>query len=147
MRRILIATEGASCSIEAMRQFAEAFAPDDLTVFLVAVIPPVCTPFDVLNGSTLYRWEADEALIALDGATAALSRAGFTAFSLIRIGESAPTILRAAQDLDADLIVLAGQRRLRGRVAAEVSRLADCDVMVSPGGGEPSHGQSDHPAA
>lgn len=153
MRRVLIATEGASCSLEAIQQFASFFAPDDLTVFILAVIPPVSYPVQPAPGATLYHWESEEALVALDRATAALSQAGFAAFSMIRIGDPASHILQAAEDLEADLIVLGthgkrGIKRLvRSSVAASVFTQAPCDVMVYPFDRERIHVAPDHPAA
>ncbi len=153
MRRILIAMEGASCSEDAIQQFARMFAPDDLMVYILAVIPPVCYPLELRSGSTLYRWQSEEALVALDRATSALSRAGFAAFGMIRIGDPVACILAAAQDLDTNLIVLGtharkGTKRLiPSSVAESVISQAPCDVVVDPFDGDPAHGSFDHPAA
>ena len=153
MRRIVIAMEGASCSEDAIQQLARIFDPSELMVFILAVIPPVRYPLALRNESTLYRWQLDEALVALDSATSALSHAGFAAFGMVRIGEPVACILGAAQDLDADLIVLGthgrkGVKRLiPSRVAESVVSQAPCDVMVDPFDGDPSHGSFVPPAA
>ncbi len=153
MRRVLIAMEGASCSDDAIQQFASLFTPGDLAVFILAVIPPVSYPVQVSPGATLYHWQSEEALVSLDRATSSLAAAGFTAFGLIRIGEPVESIVRAAQDLDSDLIVLGTQGRkgvkrlVRSSVAESVAAKASCDVMVYPFDGEDAHGSPDHPAA
>ena len=153
MRRVLIAMEGASCSDEAIQQFASLFPPSDLAVFILALIPPISCPVELLPVSTLYHWQSEEALIALDRATTALTRAGFASFGLIRIGEPVDTVLSVAQDLEADLIVLGthgrrGLKRLiRSSVAESILAQAPCDVMVNPFEGDPAHGSLDHPAA
>ncbi len=153
MRRVLIAMEGASCSDDAIQQFASAFAAEDLTVFILAVIPPVRYPLELRSTSTLYHWQSEEALVALDRAIAALGRLGFTAFGMIRIGEPVACIVAAAQDLEADLIVLGthgrkGTKRLiPSSVAESVVQEAPCDVMLNPFDGESTHGTLDHPAA
>lgn len=153
MRRVLIAMEGASCSDEAIQQLASLFPPTDLAVFFLAVIPPVRYPVELMPVSTLYQWQSEEALVALDRATAALTAEGFTSFGIIRIGEPVATILNVANDLEADLIVLGthgrpGIKRLvRSSVAEEVLAQAPCDVMVNPFDGKPPHGSLENPAA
>lgn len=153
MRRVLIAMEGASSSDDAIQQFASWFQPDGLTVFIVSVIPPVSYPVAPEPGSPVYLWQSEEALIALDRASALLARAGFTAFSMIRIGETVETILDVAQELDADLIVLGTQGRkgikrlIRDSVAESVALQASCDVMIYPFDGFQAHASPQHPAA
>ena len=153
MRRVLIAMEGASCSDEAIQQFASLFPPSELTVFILAVIPPVSYPVELLPVSTLYHWQSQEALVALDRATSALTAAGFASFGIIRIGEPVDAILSVAQELEADLIVLGThgrrgiKRLIRSSVAEAILAQADCDVMVNPFDGDTAHGSLEHPAA
>lgn len=153
MRRVLIAMEGASCSDEAIQQFASLFPPTDLAVFILAVIPPVRYPVELLPVSTLYQWQSEEAMVALDRATAALTAEGFASFGIIRIGEPVEAILNVANELEADLIVLGThgrrgiKRLIRSSVAESVLAQASCDVMVNPFDGDPAHGSLDHPAA
>jgi nucleotide-binding universal stress UspA family protein len=153
MRRVLIAMEGASCSDDAIQHLTNAFQGEELTVFILAVIPRVCYPLELRSASTLYRWQSEEALVALDRAIAALGQAGFTAFGMIRIGEPDACIVAAAQDIEADLIVLGthgrkgAKRLIPSSVAESVVRQAPCDVMVNPFDGDPAHGSLDHPAA
>ena len=153
MRRVLIAMEGASGSQSAIQQFARLFEPNDLAVFILAVIPPVRYPVELQPVSTLYQWQSEEAMVALDRATATLTAAGFTSFGVIRIGEPAEAILDVARDLQADLIVLGTHGRpgvkrvIRSSVAESILAQAPCEVMVDPFDGEAAHGPLDHPAA
>lgn len=152
MRRVLIATEGASCSPEAVRHFISLFGKDDLTVFILAVIPAANATTE-RHPSDYYRWESEEALVALDRAASSLAQAGFAAFSLLRIGEPAQSILSVASDLDADMIVLGThggrgiKRLIRGSVAEAVLYHAPCGVMIHPLDMEGDHAPEDHPAA
>lgn len=153
MRRVLIAMEGASGSDDVIQHVATAFQAEDLTVFILAVIPQVCYPLELRKSATLYHWQSEEALVALDRAIAAMARSGVTAFGMIRIGDPVACIVAAAQDIEADLIVLGthgrkGKKRLiPSSVAESVVRQAPCDVMVNPLDGDLAHGSLDHPAA
>lgn len=153
MRRILIAMEGASSSTDVIQRVLSRFASEDLMVFVLTIIPPFRYPLELRSGSKFYRWQSEEALVALDRVTSGLSRAGYPAFGLLRIGEPVESILAAALDLDVDVIVLGtqsrkGSRRLiPSRVAESVRSQAPCDVMVGPFDEDTSHGSFLPPAA
>jgi universal stress protein A len=78
-----------------------------------------------------------EAQDIADGAVAKLESAGLTAESLVRIGDARIEILRAAEEWNADLIILGSHGRtgvsrwLLGSVAEHVVRHAFCSVEVA----------------
>lgn len=138
MRRILIATEGSSCSMEAIRQFAGLFEGRQAELHVLSIIPRPAYRFALPHEIEESNREADQALEALDLAIGDLARAGFPAQPMVRVGEPARTIVQVARELDVDLIVLGTHRRqglervVDGSVAEEVLRLAPCAVLVQP---------------
>lgn len=138
MRRVLIATEGSTCSIEAIQQFIELFAGQPAELHVLSVIPlpayRIVLPHEIAECNR----EADRALEALDLAIADLARAGFRAQPMVRVGEPAATIVSVAHEVDAQLIVLGThgrtglERVLDGSVAEAVLRQAPCAVLVQP---------------
>lgn len=152
MHRVLIATEGASCSPEAMLQYARTFRPEDVTIFILAVIPSVGPMAHGQCDGKYYQWESEEALIALDRAASSLEKAGYTSFSLIRVGDASECTLCVARELDADTIVLGPhggrgiKRLIRESVVESILRRATCEVVVTSGEEGP-HAPEDHPAA
>jgi nucleotide-binding universal stress UspA family protein len=138
MRRILIATEGSSCSSEALRRFLDLFEPTRSEVYMLAVVPAVAPGLGAALGPDHYRREADAAQEALDLASVDLLMAGFSATPLVRVGEPAEAIVQVARELSADLVVLGThgrhglERVLRGSVAEAVLHRAPCAVFIHP---------------
>lgn len=138
MRRILIATEGSDCSIEAIEHFTRLFEGHPVEMHVLSVIPMLAYRFALPHEIEACNREAERALEALDLAIADLSLAGFLAQPMVRVGEPAATIVQVARELAADLIVLGThgrtglERIVDGSVAEEVLRLAPCAVLVQP---------------
>ena len=138
MRRILIATEGSTCSNEAVRQFASLFDVAPNEVYLLAVVPPAKAPDGHPGAAEHCRRESESAQEALDLATSDLAVAGFSAFGLVRVGEPAETILEVASEIHAQLIVLGTHGRsgfeklIHGSVAEAVLHRAPCAVFIHP---------------
>jgi nucleotide-binding universal stress UspA family protein len=142
MRRILFATDLSPAALAAWpvaRRLAGALRAE---VVLYHAVPPLT--FRDLPPETFFRYfetaraEAGEELGTLQ---AEAQSEGLKAVVRIDEGRAASSILRAAEEEGADLIVMGtmgrtGVRRLLlGSVAAEVVRLAHCPVLtVGPEG-------------
>ena len=61
MRRILITTEGSTCSTEAVRQFVSLFEPTRCELYMLAVIPPAARPDGHPGAAEHYHRQAEEA--------------------------------------------------------------------------------------
>lgn len=138
MRRILIATEGSSCSAEAIRRFATIFGDGPVELYVLAVVTPARSPSGGALVPAHYHREAESCQEALDLASVDLAMANMTALSLVRVGDPATVIVETARDLEADLIVLGThgrqglERLLKGSVAESVLRQATCGVFIFP---------------
>lgn len=138
MRRILLATEGSDCSIEAIQHFIDLFEGRLVDLHVLSVIPMSSYRFVLPHEIESCNREANMALEALDQAVTELARAGFCAQPMVRVGEPAATIVQVAKELEAQLVVLGThgrsglERVVDGSVAAEVLRHAPCAVLVQP---------------
>jgi nucleotide-binding universal stress UspA family protein len=138
MPRILITTEGSSCSHEAVRRFGALFHPGHCEVYLLSVVPLANSPDGAPGAAEHYRRESDAAQEAIDLATADLMVAGFSAFGIVRVGAPADTILEVAREIRADLVVLGTHGRqgldrlFKGSVAEDVLHRAPCAVFIYP---------------
>lgn len=138
MRRILIATEGSSCTTAAVRQFVELFQPSQCEVYLLSVIALADKPEDHPAAVAHYQRDSEAAAEALELTSADLAIAGYSAFELVRVGAPAATIVEVATEIHADLVVLGTHGRhgldklLKGSVAEDVLHHAPCAVFIHP---------------
>jgi nucleotide-binding universal stress UspA family protein len=139
----IVATDGSRASLSGARQFkwiADSREITDVTV--VAVVSPfAAVPFandlgpERKTGQTELSFSA-EAEIAVDIVAAEFDGWGPTIHKQIRSGSPAQEIIRAAEDLEADLISLASGSRgltqtiLLGSTASRVQHSAPCPVLV-----------------
>jgi len=140
---VIVATDGSPASLAAARQFrwiADSREITDVTVIAVvspyAAVPfanelgPQSTP-DVTQLSF-----GDEARAAVEIVSAEFDGWGPTIHKQIRSGSPAQELVRAAEDLDADLIAMAAGGRglsrtiLLGSTASRVQHSAPCAVLV-----------------
>lgn len=136
MKRILIAADDSACSLQAVRESAVLLGPDACAVRVLSVIPPAGR--DDSRAVQASHRAAEDAQEALDLALGDLAAAGHRADGTIRVGDPATTILMAAREFDADLIVVGthgrtGEERARaGSVAEDVLKRSACGVLVYP---------------
>ncbi len=140
---VIVATDGSRASLVAARQFkwiADSREITDVTVIAV-VSPYAAVPFaNELGGEQPTEQEGstfvDEARAAVDVVAGQFDGWGPTIHQEIRSGSPAQEIIRAAEDVDADLISLASGSRgltrtiLLGSTASRVQHSAPCPVLV-----------------
>jgi nucleotide-binding universal stress UspA family protein len=139
----LVATDGSQASLVAARQFKWIADSRDITdVTIVAVVSPfAAVPFANELGPQRDPEPnelsfTEEARIAVDLVAAEFDGWGPKIHKQIRTGSPAQEIIRAAEDLDADLVSLAAGSRglthtiLLGSTAARVQHSAPCPVLV-----------------
>lgn len=140
---VIVATDGSQASLAGARQFkwiADSREITDVTVIAV-VSPYAAAPF--ANEIGPQRAPAmtqlsftEEARIAVDTVAAEFDGWGPQIHTQIRSGSPAQEIIRAAEDLDADLISMASGSRglsrtiLLGSTASRVQHSAPCPVLV-----------------
>ncbi|HEY8492146.1 MAG TPA: universal stress protein [Dehalococcoidia bacterium] len=145
VRRLLVATDGSPHG-EAAVEAAAALAPADGEVVVLSVVAPVTLPFSGLpeaGAVTGYRWleEAEEgerqaAEAVTERAAAELRARGAAARPEVRRGDVASTVVQAAEDLGADVVLVGSRGRsavsslLLGSVAGAVVDRAPCSVLV-----------------
>jgi nucleotide-binding universal stress UspA family protein len=140
---VIVATDGSRASLIGARQFkwiADSREITDVTV--VAVVSPyAAVPFANELGvqqptEPTELSFTEEARAALDLVAAEFDGWGPTIHTQIRSGSPAQEIIRAAEDVDADLISLASGSRgltrtiLLGSTASRVQHSAPCPVLV-----------------
>ena len=140
---VIVATDGSRASLLAARQFkwiADSREITDVTV--VAVVSPyAAVPFanelGVQQPIELTQLNfADEARVAVDLVAFEFDGWGPSIHKQVRSGSPAQEIIRAAEDVDADLISLASGSRgltrtiLLGSTASRVQHSAPCPVLV-----------------
>lgn len=140
---VIVATDGSQASLLAARQFkwiADSREITDVTVIAV-VSPYAAVPFaneigpQRTPGMTELSF-GEEARLALDTVVAEFDGWGPTIHDQIRSGSPAQEIIRAAEDLSADLIAMAAGSRgltstiLLGSTASRVQHSAPCPVLI-----------------
>lgn len=143
---VLIATDGSQQSLKAARLLGTLVNPAALTrVSVVAVVRPLAAvPFASDFGEDAAAGAGDEPLSFRNEAQAATERVADAlrevapqVDTLVRSGSPADEIIRAADDLGADLIVVGGRGKgtvgaiLMGSVAYRVLAHAPCPVLVT----------------
>jgi nucleotide-binding universal stress UspA family protein len=140
---VIVATDGSQASLEGARQFqliADSREIRDVTV-LAVVSPYAAAPFANELGpqhphaqtELSYRKDAE---IAVGVVAAVFDGWGPRIHRDVRSGSPATEIIRAAEDLDADLISMAAGSRgltatiLLGSTASRVQHSAPCPVLI-----------------
>ena len=140
---VIVATDGSRASLIGARQFkwiADSREITDVTV-LAVVSPYAAAPFANELGAqrpaglseVSFR---DDAKTAVDIVAAEFDGWGPKVHKEVRSGSPAQEIIRAAEDLDADLISMASGSRgltptiLLGSTASRVQHSAPCPVLV-----------------
>jgi nucleotide-binding universal stress UspA family protein len=140
---VIVATDGSHASLVAARQFkwiADSREITDVTVIAV-VSPYAAVPFANELGpqhapEVTKLSFGEEAQAAVDTVTREFDGWGPTIHQQIRSGSPAQEIVRAAEDLDADLIAMAAGGRglsrtiLLGSTASRVQHSAPCPVLI-----------------
>ncbi|PRY70570.1 nucleotide-binding universal stress UspA family protein [Glaciihabitans tibetensis] len=140
---VIVATDGSHASLAGARQFkwiADSREITDVTV-LAVISPYAAVPFaNELGPQKTARMTelsfSDDARLAVDTVAAEFDGWGPIIHKQIRSGSPAQEIIRAAEDLDADLITMASGSRglsrtiLLGSTASRVQHSAPCPVLV-----------------
>ncbi len=140
---VIVATDGSQASLVGARQFkwiADSREITDVTVIAV-VSPYAAAPFaneigPVRTPAMTSLSFTEEARIAVDTVAAEFDGWGPQIHTQIRSGSPAQEIIRAVEDLDADLIAMASGSRglsrtiLLGSTASRVQHSAPCPVLV-----------------
>jgi nucleotide-binding universal stress UspA family protein len=140
---VIVATDGSSSSLSAARQFKWIADSREITdVTIIAVVSPyAAVPFanelgpEHTPGVTELSFR-QEAGAAIEMVAAEFEGWGPRIHREIRSGSPAQEIIRAAEDLDADLISMAAGGRglsrtiLLGSTASRVQHSAPCPVLV-----------------
>jgi nucleotide-binding universal stress UspA family protein len=130
--RFLIAVDGSLQSENAMRLVASLPVPQGQACTVLHVLQPMLEPGDPRIPQ---REAAAEHLV--EKTAVALTGAGYRSVPEVREGHPAQEILRAAREIQTDLIVvgergLSGiQEFLLGSVSARVLRYAPCSVLIA----------------
>ena len=140
---VIVATDGSQASLAGARQFKWIADSREITdVTIIAVVSPYAAlPFANELGPARSAEPAelsfnDDAKLALETVAAEFADWGPTIRTEIRTGSPAQEIIRAAEDLDADLISMASGSRglsrtvLLGSTASRVQHSAPCPVLV-----------------
>ncbi len=138
--KILFAADGSACSMQAAKHLLQHFdwfkeAPE-LTVIHVepAVLPPHVTRH--ISKSIVDEWYAEQGNIALNEVTATLDTAGVKYTRKQLVGDVAPTVIKTATEMGADMIVMGSHGRsatagvLLGSVAAKVLSSTKIPVLI-----------------
>ena len=140
---VIVATDGSQASLAGAKQFKWIADSREITdVTIVAVVSPyAAVPFanelgpQKRTGVTELSF-GEEARLAVDMVAREFDRWGPKIHKQIRSGSPAQEIIRAAEDLDADLITMASGSRglsrtiLLGSTASRVQHSAPCPVLV-----------------
>jgi nucleotide-binding universal stress UspA family protein len=146
--KILLATDGSDTA-EAALDFVQAFPfPEDSDITLLTVVNKDSLPDEETQGlseeqRTALRdtkeamREAGDELLAREAGR--LREAGWAGTKLVRYGHPADEIVRVAEELDTDLVVLGShgltglQHYLLGSVSSAVFQHAPCSVLIVKG--------------
>lgn len=136
---VVVATDGSDGANKALRWVSTHFAPEELQVILITVVPDVRQHLDPTGYAyPVDATEPDVSEILERAETDYLS--GFSVRTLIRRGDPATQIIQVADDIKADLVVV-GHRGLRGlegmlmgSVARALMQRSPVPVLVVPKG-------------
>lgn len=141
--RVLVATDGSDDARAAAQWLAHVPLPaaSRVVALAVATLPP--SSLDIPTVRDLYRALRDEARRAADEVRALLGSGGREAETEVRDGDPREAIVEAAEELQADLLVLGARGLgavagvLLGSVSSTVARHAPCAVLVAKGSPRP----------
>ena len=131
--RILIAVDGSEVSQRALERVA-TFMREEAEVALVTVARPIYR--DPRYTGYADPTDEEEQRKVLFAARDLLERAGIAATGLAPVGDPADEILKAAKQVDAELIVMGArslgtiERLVLGSVSTKVMHEASCDVLI-----------------
>ena len=131
--RILIAVDGSDVSQRALARVARLLT-EDAEVALVSVARPIYRdpPYTGYADPKDEEQQRDVLFAARD----VLERAGVAATGLAPVGDPADEILKAAEQYEAELIVMGArslgtvERLVLGSVSTKVMHEAACDVLI-----------------
>ncbi len=126
---MLVAYDGSAAAERALAHAAELARPgDSVTVVNVMPEPGVGTRIEPPIGERSRQWHL------LDRAQRFMAEREIEAHTLAPVGDAATEILAAAEQLAADVIVVARHRprvpRAHGSISSRIVRAASCDVLV-----------------
>lgn len=129
--RILVPLDGSGFGEDALAQIQEVLGPEGLEVHLLHVVEPLADHMGFAAQEYL-RVARDWAAEYLAGITERLSAQGIVAYAQVRTGRAAEEIQRAAQELGADLIVMAtrGRSGLKRLVFGSVTERVLAEIRV-----------------
>lgn len=133
MERILLATDGSESAAAAARFLAALPLPPGTSIHVVTVVDGLIE--NLLEH--VQQGQRDHARQIVEEAGAILRKDGITVTGAVRTGQPAHEIIRAAEELDADLVVVGSQGRtgleglLLGSVARNVAKHARRPVLVA----------------
>ena len=135
--RVLVAVDGSPWSDQAVKHVVEHHGDALAEVSVVSVLP-IERADGVSSEEGLPRRQLlkEEIERHLGSACAALHKAGIACKSIVRFGDPAQEILRLAQEMECDLIVIGRRGRgraaklLLGSVSEKVAKEAGCPVTV-----------------
>jgi nucleotide-binding universal stress UspA family protein len=127
VKRIVVAYDGSSAARRALEHASDLALPDD-EVTVVNVMPEPAVGSQIAEPP-----EARAQHDLLKEALRLMSIRGVEPAVLARTGSPAPEILAAADEVDADVIVVGrdgGRPRVLGSISGRIVRRAACDVLV-----------------
>lgn len=124
--KILVPIDGSDNSLNAVSFIAsrKTLLGSEPTIELLNVqLPLPARACRLVGQDAIQRYYEDEAEKVFDPARKLLQQEGYQAAEAFTVGEASPTITKAADDLDADLIVMGsrGQSALKGLFFGSVS--------------------------
>jgi nucleotide-binding universal stress UspA family protein len=138
MKTILLATDGSPSAERATAEAIELAGTTGSKLYVLAAWKRPTWEYGIAPVAP-YELDADAKAQADDAAAQAVEAAresGITAEPMVRRGEAAHEVCRAAEEIDADLIVVGShgwnalKRLVLGSVSAGVLHEASCPVMV-----------------
>ena len=131
--RILIAVDGSEVSQRALERVTR-FLKQEAEVALVTVARPIYR--DPPYSGYADPKDEEEQRAVLFAARDVLARAGIAATGLAPVGDPADEILRAAEQFEAELVVMGArslgtiERLVLGSVSTKVMHESGCDVLI-----------------
>ena len=139
VRTIVVGTDGSDTATRAVARAAELASESGAVLHIVmAYKPHSVQELHALRASLPeeFRWSVSadsEARITLRQAAEHASKMGVKVETHLATGDPAKVILKTAEDLGADVVVVGNkwiERRIRGSVPSGVNRGADRDVLI-----------------
>lgn len=133
VKKIVLATDGSESAAEAARLLAALPLESGTVIQVVCVVDAFVE--NVLE--PVQQGQRDRAQCLVDVVADGVRRAGLEVTAIVRLGDADHEIIRAAEELDADLIVVGTRGRtglesfVLGSVARNVAQHARCPVLVA----------------